>query len=221
MESSVYIYGLYDPRTNALRYVGKTVDPKTRYNDHLTQLKARTRKVNWIKSLRALNLQPTMRTLDIVPESWSNTVERYYIKFWREKLGNQLTNGTDGGDGGAITNPDARERIRQAHLGTKHSDDHKRKISESHKRRCEDPAERKRMSETAKRIGLIPPRHDGENSSQSKLTDIQIREIRIRSCAGELGSILSEEYGLSRSQITDIATGKTRVSAGGPIRKPK
>lgn len=61
----VAIYGLYDPRTEALRYIGKTIKPKQRLAQHCRSKadQAHTPVVIWCKSLRALGLQPRMDIL--------------------------------------------------------------------------------------------------------------------------------------------------------------
>jgi hypothetical protein len=57
-----FIYGLHDPRTGALRYVGKSVDPQSRYAGHMTQPHSSVR--GWIQSLTAAGLRPEMRILE-------------------------------------------------------------------------------------------------------------------------------------------------------------
>ena len=92
----VSIYGLVDPRTDAIRYVGKTKHMKRRLSEHIND-KEITKKANWIKKLRSLNLKPTIIELDSVPETEHEFWEIYWIaqlKAW----GIELLNGTNGGD---------------------------------------------------------------------------------------------------------------------------
>ncbi len=75
MNRPVYIYGLYDPSTNILRYVGKTLNPRARFNMHMsTELRrADTYKSRWIKKLLSNGYKPTMKVLEITDEeNWSN-----------------------------------------------------------------------------------------------------------------------------------------------------
>lgn len=62
------IYTLTDPRTNAVRYVGRTCDPERRYKQHIDR-SAKTipiEKSNWVLELRALNLRPSMVIIENV-----------------------------------------------------------------------------------------------------------------------------------------------------------
>jgi hypothetical protein len=56
-----------------------------------------------------------------------------------------------------------------------------------------------------------------ERKGGSKLTRIQAAEIRERMAAGERTAVLAVEYDMSWSKISDIATGKSWIYAGGPI----
>lgn len=92
----IYIYTLEDPRTDEVRYVGKTINPKDRLRHHIS--KARTSKSpkehskRWIKSLLNENLLPKMKILLLVE---SKEWEFYEIECI--KLFSNLTNMTEGG----------------------------------------------------------------------------------------------------------------------------
>ena len=69
----VSIYTLSDPRTNQVRYVGKTcVKPEKRYAQHLYQWKRCNSKIShlnsWIKNLNKNNLKPLLFIIDEVDE---------------------------------------------------------------------------------------------------------------------------------------------------------
>lgn len=218
-----YIYGLFDPRSYCYpRYVGKAVDVDARLNHHLmpSQLTARTKKNSWIKSLLSQDVKPIIHILETVELEKLDEAECRHISLWRSNIGNLLTNGTNGGTGGAITDPDTIERRRKLITGRKVSAETRRKMSESHKARLASPEARKKYSETAKKFGIKPPTMVGENNPTSKLTDAQVREIRERSCAGETVKDLAPIFKVSKTQISDIATGKSRRTAGGPLRAP-
>lgn len=56
-----YIYYLKDPRTNEVKYVGKTKRPKARFKQHITKLdKTMTPKKKWLLELRSKGLIPKM-----------------------------------------------------------------------------------------------------------------------------------------------------------------
>ncbi len=95
------IYGLFDPRTEELRYVGKSCSGLERPRQHIKPrlLKARTHKNSWLKSLLSEGLRPEIDVLEehAGPETL-NEAERFFIAYFRG-IGCRLTNGTDGGDG--------------------------------------------------------------------------------------------------------------------------
>lgn len=111
----ILIYKLIDPRTNEIRYVGKTKNSlRKRLYEYLTKrnLTAKTHKNNWIKQLLNEGIKPIIETLEIVNEQ--NWIEReiYHIKKLKSDSVN-LTNTTDGGDG-ALGTKQSQESINKA-----------------------------------------------------------------------------------------------------------
>lgn len=110
-QSSTYkylVYGLCDPITHDVRYVGKSCSglyrPKSHTEPH--NIKSKSKKNSWIKNLLGRGLKPEICILairgnaEIVEE-----LEIFFIKHYREyykKKGNSktLTNMTEGGTGG-------------------------------------------------------------------------------------------------------------------------
>ena len=65
--TNFYIYGLADPETKMIRYVGQTNNLKRRFNAHIQEAKSyrsNNRKINWINSILNRNLIPEMILLD-------------------------------------------------------------------------------------------------------------------------------------------------------------
>lgn len=93
----MFIYGLFDPRTQELRYIGKAANPNKRFRDHLHD-EARNHRTNWIKSLKMLGLIPEMLILEEVSEEVAYKEEHWWISYMKG-LGADLTNLTDGGAG--------------------------------------------------------------------------------------------------------------------------
>lgn len=104
MEKQVqfFIYGLYDPRTSELRYIGRSSTGLRRAKFHsfpsaLTR-DGNLHKVNWIRLVQSLGLQPRIEVLekcasvDALPEA-----ERRHIA--ANKSSGRLLNATDGGEG--------------------------------------------------------------------------------------------------------------------------
>jgi plasmid maintenance system antidote protein VapI len=215
----VSIYALADPRTGEVRYIGKAVDPVRRLQQHLTPFQLsryKSKKNSWIKSLLDAGVTPTLHVLELVDYQAANEAEiRWIAKALG--MGARLTNGTAGGDGGAITDPDAKARVRAAHVGRKTSDATKKKMSISAKARI-TPEERERLRSIS---NGKPPVHHGEKNPRTKLSDEQVRSLRERAAAGEYQPDLAAEYGITRASVTQLVTGQTRAAAGGPIRKPR
>ncbi len=56
-----YVYYLTDPRTNEVKYVGKTKNPKARFKQHITKLdKTMTPKKKWLLELASKGMKPKM-----------------------------------------------------------------------------------------------------------------------------------------------------------------
>jgi len=146
---SCLIYGLVDPRTEALRYVGKTTIGHGRYRAHLHRqsLQSGTHKNNWIKSLMATGLAPKWVIIqdfgsdgDILSQA-----EIFWIAYFR-KAGHKLTNLTPGGDGNSNPTQETIEKQRAAHLGKRPTPEARRNMSLAQTGR-----KRKPMSEDRKR----------------------------------------------------------------------
>jgi hypothetical protein len=93
----ISIYTLVDPRTDLVRYVGQTSNPKVRYRNHLKGNKYRsTHTTNWIQGLLDLGLKPKMIEIDICEIKDIDLTEQNYIKLYKS-FGCKLTNHSIGG----------------------------------------------------------------------------------------------------------------------------
>jgi len=96
------IYGLVDPDTKEIRYIGKSSYGLKRPKEHFkpsNYMKQQNHKAHWIKKLKSQGKEPDIVILkDANSEEELNLLEIETIKEYREKYGN-LTNGTDGGEG--------------------------------------------------------------------------------------------------------------------------
>lgn len=97
----IYIYAIKDPRDYQIRYIGKTVDIKRRFKNHMqpSYLKGNTYKNNWIKKILNEGLQPIFEVVEECSEDKWEERERFWISYYRE-IGFNLTNMCDGGEGG-------------------------------------------------------------------------------------------------------------------------
>ena len=97
-----YIYGLFDPRTTELRYIGKTVkQPKERLSNHISAARAvkKQRVARWIRGILLDGLLPELCLLEtVLPNGDWQEAERFYIEYFRS-IGANLVNQTQGGEG--------------------------------------------------------------------------------------------------------------------------
>jgi hypothetical protein len=164
---TAYIYGLVDPITEFVRYVGKAYNPKRRRQAHMnpSSLKPKTRKNHWIKSLLGAGRKPELILLEQVKECEWEDAERRWIAHYRNIPGYpQLTNGTSGGDGaekgfkhkpetiakmvasrkGYVPSAETGRKISLSKLGHKRSEETKQRVSDGLKAFANNltPAER-------------------------------------------------------------------------------
>lgn len=109
--NSVYIYVLIDPRTDEVRYVGKTIQKlNERLKCHCNE-KEKSHKNNWIAELKKHKLKPIIKTIETCnDEDWPER-EKYWIGFYKDS-GCKMTNSHVGGMGGHIVNDDVRNKLR-------------------------------------------------------------------------------------------------------------
>src|SRR5579864_1213223 len=96
----MYIYGLIDPITQELRYIGFTVQTlRARLSKHISDVKKETtHKANWIKSLLNKGLKPEIFLLQETNKNEWKEDEQWNIAYFKS-IGCRLTNHTLGGDG--------------------------------------------------------------------------------------------------------------------------
>ena len=131
----VHIYGLIDPITKELRYIGKSNNINKRIKEHLkySVLKL-THKDHWLYKLRESLLIPEIMIIEEVPNHCWNEHEIFWIEYFRF-IGCRLTNATLGGEGFSITK-EMRKKIAEAQtgeksvwFGRKHTEETKLKMS--------------------------------------------------------------------------------------------
>lgn len=101
----VIIYTLSDPRTNLVRYVGKTTNINKRFIKHINESKKSTssHKKAWIRGLLNVGLKPIINIIDKVGKDEWEFWETYWISQFKT-WGFNLTNTCDGGEGVSIGN---------------------------------------------------------------------------------------------------------------------
>jgi hypothetical protein len=124
-----YIYTLSDPNTNEVRYVGKTINTKRRYKQHLYDKRQTSHKHSWIKSLKDIGLKPIMNIIEECNDNWEER-EIYWISKY-DNLTNHKLGGNGGDDYKRFIPQESIEKIRQANLGKILTKEHKEKIGNS------------------------------------------------------------------------------------------
>lgn len=199
-EARCWIYGLCDPETGELRYVGRTDDVKRRLAIHLSAARApgpRTHCANWIRSLLLQGKEPDVDVLDFVPAEDAHHMEREYIALWRYLIGDRLTNLTDGGDGLLNPSPEVRARM--------------------------SASAKARGTSQSQLDGLDKGRRArfGEKNSMAVLTETDVFAIRHQAEDGWTFQELADEYGVAIGTIQPIVYGRTWRHVGGPVREAK
>lgn len=162
-----FIYALLEPDTNDVRYIGKSDNPKRRFQNHLTD-KRKNHRTSWIKSLKNKGQEPLLIILEEVAFEIWQIRERHWISFYREK-GADLVNMTDGGEGGYL-GEEATARASLKKRGKKHTDEHKRKISEGCKGHFVSEGSKQRWAELGKNKSEETKRKIGEASKGRTLS---------------------------------------------------
>ena len=96
-----YIYALQDIQGN-IRYIGKTIKPiEKRLWEHINESRRgnKTYKCDWIRSCIVKGYLPLIKIIDGPIDGDGSLEERYWIARYRRE-GCDLTNATDGGEGG-------------------------------------------------------------------------------------------------------------------------
>jgi len=224
------VYGLVDPRTHKIRYIGVTCRLAKRYQAHLCVApKGRTHCARWIRSLLALGLRPLQITLDVITDGrWQEAEKRHIEK--QRLAGSNLTNLTDGGEGvpgrkhtteakakisaahkgrkGKPLTPEAKAKLIAANLGRKPSNECRAKISASKTGRRLSPKHRAHLSEGQKNSPLCQKRL--ARLVQTSRGKHHSPEHRAKISASLMGRICSPETRLKISNAkrkrTDTAT---------------
>ncbi len=177
------IYGLKDPTTGSIRYVGKSSTGLKRPTVHRCRCrdpKNKSHLANWVRGLEAIGLTYEIVILEVLPD---NTAFREAEPKWITKLrneGHDLTNATAGGEG---------------IVGYRHTDETRKKMGDTRKGRVFSPEHRAALSKARKGKKLNLTEAGRRRISESK----KGKKYR-------LGAVVSAE---TRAKISAKLTGRT------------
>lgn len=191
METIIKIYTLAHPITNEIRYVGltkKTLEERLR--GHL-KCRDNTHRAHWINSIKNLGMEPKIELIEEVPNNQGNEAEIFWISMFKS-WNFRLVNLTDGGETSTTKNIARNktwcENISKGKRGSnfKYSEESKRK-----------------MSESAKKRGI---NSNGSKLSKLKLTDDIVKNIKIklRDRGDKSLKKIAEEFTLPYTFIIDL-----------------
>lgn len=198
-----YIYALIDPRTGEVRYIGKSHRPCERLANHLND-RSICHRTNWLRSLVAAGLKPTLKILaEAYPSSSWQAAERAWIQYAREQ-GWPLTNGTDGGDGVPGLSPETRERIVAASRGRKPSPETRARIGKASKGRKHTEAYKQFMRQRMSVRVFTEEHRQRISDSSRRFSDEEAEQIRNRITAGETAKAVATDLGVSRRVVFEV-----------------
>lgn len=208
----VYIYALLEPETKEVRYIGKSVNPKKRFDNHLN-IKRKQHCSCWIQSLKIKGLKPIFSIIEETDkENWIKR-EQYWIAFYKN-LGAKLTNHTIGGEGQSGIIQSAESNLKRSislkgrKLGS-YSEERKRAISKGKLGKIPWNKGKKNIYSEELICKMRARDLKGSKNPASKLSDEQVLEIRIRAANGEKQNSLAKEFNLACGTLNRIVLRKT------------
>lgn len=201
----VYIYGLVDPETDEIRYIGKSIRPTERLMNHCNEVSGCHRS-NWIQSLKKCGLKPEMVILERIVGDWPwQESEKRWIAYGRAN-GWNLVNNTDGGDGVSGLPEETRAKMASTWKGRKHKPESLLKIGAATASRRHSKQTKEKMSAAHK--GRVITWGDKLSEVNRKLSADTVREISDELANGGRVKDLASKYRVHRTTISKIKMGK-------------
>lgn len=219
----VSIYALVDPRTDEIRYVGKSVDPERRCLAHLREAKksTRSRKQAWIRSLLNVGLYYQVKILeDELPDGLCEAREQFWIKELAA-LGHRLTNETSGGEH-TVMSQQTCNKLRSAllrnwndpayrarMLNTHNNNGARKRQSVLSKKLWKDPEYRKKTSDATRRSRTPEVRKAIADKARTRWADPAYKARVIKKVKQ---SCSTSEFRIKMSKVSTIREAKLRLA---------
>lgn len=199
MSAPTSIYGLADPTTGQLRYVGKTTKPRRRLDEHIADARRGVNRPSshWIRSLLKKGQRPEIFEIEEcgAGTDWEEA-EQFWIAYFRS-IGCRLLNLSIGGGSGSLgwrATAEQRARRSLATRGRIVSADTRRRIGLANTGRPHTERQR-RLNSEAKR---------GEKSTKAKIKATDVPVIRSLIASGYSGAQVGSLYGITKQAADAI-----------------
>lgn len=224
-----YIYALKDPRTDAIRYVGYSINVPRRVKGHVRDCnREQNYKARWIRSLVAKGLEPIVDILETGTGDWE-AAERRWIKELRA-AGCRLTNIVEGGGGatGLIPSAAHREKTRAALMGHSVSPETRAKMAAAKKDSRLTAEHKAKISKSLSALPLTEERLEQVRALAAFNKGAKrSQESRAKMAAAHKGVPLSPERiekmrgrpgrKLTAEEIANLAAARKRRRLGGEV----
>ena len=179
MEEIKYtIYKLIDPITNEIRYIGLTFnDLKQRLKSHCSDVN-KTHKSNWVRKLKSQGFKPIIEPVEENISSYEECCSReiYYIQYYRN-IGCNLTNSASGGGVNFKMSDETRKKMSESQK--KRYETYKLVLSEETKAVLSQKAKEKfENDEEREKLRIANKRYEDSKSEEQKLQDVLAQDCK-------------------------------------------
>lgn len=215
------VYGLYDPLTGELRYIGQTTKPiSRRLQAHMTpsSLARRSYRTHWFRSLKKRGLAPiAMELAQASSRSELDTLEIEYIARFRAE-GCALTNIDSGG---RSMSKEHRDKLRAMKIRVPRSEEVKAKISEARKGYPSPMKDKHHTEETKAKVSASRKGQLLEGAYHQYQHDISTEWILERLDEGWTKVAVAKELGKSPTFVHRRVNQARRTLGEGAYRKKR
>jgi len=197
----VKIYSLICPRTNEIKYIGKTIQSlskRLKNHMHPTQ-KDGSYRANWIRELKEDSLKPSIQLIEECEETIWEEREMYWIGFYSNLF--TLVNYTKGGNGGHHVKISTKEKLSLTYKEKWKNNEYRKGMSTMSKEMWEDEHHVKKMSDIKKEhwqdgeyrekmVEVAKEMWKSEDYRKNRLTDDSIEKMS----QAKLGISLSDNH---------------------------